>query len=274
MTTRRKAVKQARRGTHPDEFEQAKTVRQMAGFVRWFIGAVVFLLGGTFTLAKLRGLPVVKVSSDDWARFFVQAALVIYFWSYIFGSRSDLNAQESVTREMLVGKKQILSLLGWCVILVVVFAALWRIHTFAMFSIALITFMVVDLVLGKYFYRRVLRPQFQASRKRFVERDNPAGALDVDIVNEFMSGRWRDWRQGFALAWALLFLVIDATALPKILADWSGMFSPDSLLALSVLVLVLIVEMWMWAFRVKRKGQQLLLARLKEKFGRHGKLEL
>ncbi len=271
MRIKRKAIKD---DEVADEFVKAKEVRQMADIVRRFITVVAFVLGGTFTVAKVRGLPVIKVSSDDWARFFVQAALVLYFWSYICGSRSDLNAQESATRQMLVGKRKILGLLGWCVILVVVFAALWRIQTFVMFSVALIVFMMVDTVLGRYFYRRVLRPQFQASREKFIERKDRLGALDVDIVDEYMSGRWRDWRAGFALTWVVCFLAIGATGLNTSLAELTGVFSPDSLLALSVLVFVLIVEMWMWAFRVKLKGQQLLLAQLQEKFGRHGKLEL
>jgi hypothetical protein len=250
-----------------DSFEKAKEVRRMADLVRAFIGVVVLVLGGTFTIAKLSGLPVIRVSSDDWSRFFVQAALVIYFWSWIFGSRSDLNAQESVTREMLVPKNRIYSLLAWCGTLVLVFAALWRIHSFAMFSFALIVFLMIDLVLGRYYYRRVLRAQFTSSRRQFIDKKNTLSALEVDIVDDYMNDAWRFWRYGFGLAWASLFLIADATGISKPIASFTGAFSPDSLLALSVLILVLVMEMWIWGFRVKRQGQRLLLTRLRERFG-------
>lgn len=102
MPDKTRPKKKANRRGQSDPFVKAKEVRQMADLVRGFIGVVALLLGGTFTIAKLRGLPVIRVSSEDWSRFFVQVALVIYFWSWIFGSRSDLNAQESVTRENVV----------------------------------------------------------------------------------------------------------------------------------------------------------------------------
>jgi hypothetical protein len=257
-----------------DDFEKARDVRQMADLVRWFIGGVVLLLGGIFSIAKLRGLPVIKVSSDDWSRFFVQVALVIYFWSWIFGSKSDLNAQESVTREMLVPKTRVYSLLAWCGTLVVVFMALWRIHTFAMFSLALIVFLGIDLVLGRYYYWRVLRPQFMSSRKQFMDKNNTLSALEVDIVDDYMNDRWRFWRHGFGFAWATVFLIADATGISQSIASFTGAFSPDSLLALSVLTLVLVLEMWMWAFRVKRQGQRLLLSHLRDRFGKQAKIEI
>jgi hypothetical protein len=257
-----------------DDFEKAREVRQMADLGRWFIGGVVLLLGGIFSIAKLRGLPVIKVSSDDWSRFFVQVALVIYFWSWIFGSRSDLNAQESVTREILAPKRRIYSLLAWCGTLVVVFMALWRIHTFAMFSLALIVFLAIDLVLGRYYYWRVLHGQFLSSREQFMEHNDRVSALEVDIVNEYMNDRWRFWRHGFGFAWAALFLIADATGLSRPIASFTGAFSPDSLLALSVLTLVLVMEMWMWAFRVKRQGQRLLLTHLRDRFGKQANLEI
>lgn len=266
MEKRSNPKKEKGKRDHRDPFEKAKEVREMADLVRWVIGAVALLLGGTFTIAKLRGLPVIQVSSDDWSRFFVQAALVIYFWSWIFGSKSDLNAQESVTREMLIPKNRIYSLLAWCGTLVVVFMALWRIHTFVMFSLALIIFLTIDLVLGRYYYWRVLRGQFMSSRKQFMEKNNKFSALEVDIVDEYMNARWRSWRHGCGFAWAALFLIADATGLSQPIASFTGVFSADSLLALSVLTLVLVMETWMWAFRVKRQAQRLLLTHLRERF--------
>jgi hypothetical protein len=261
------ARKKPKIGDHRDDFARAKEVREMADLGRRVIGFVGLILGGTFTIAKLRGMPVIRVSSEDWSRFFVQAALVIYFWSWIFGSRSDLNAQESVTRAMLVPRKRVYSLLLWCVTLVVVFAALWRIHTFAMFSLALIIFLAIDWVLGRYYYRHLLRIQFDASRKQFLAKNDLLSALEVDIVDDFMNGRWIYWRQGFGFAWVCLFLIADITGLTQPLARFTGVFSPDSLLALTILILVLVIEMWIWAFRMKRQGQRLLLAHLHQRFG-------
>ena len=143
-----------------------------------------------------------------------------------------------------------------------------------MFSLALIVFLTIDLVLSRYYYWRVLHGQFMSSREQFMEKNNTLSALEVDIVDDYMNDRWRFWRHGFGFALATLFLIADATGISRSIASFTGAFSPDSLLALSILTLVLVLEMWIWAFRVKRQGQRLLLAHLRQRFGRQAKLEI
>ncbi|MFN0141443.1 MAG: hypothetical protein ACKVQW_15315 [Pyrinomonadaceae bacterium] len=247
-------------------FDDLKEVRRTVDFVRMFIGFVGLLLGGTFTFAKLSGLPVIQISSDDWSRFFMQAALIVYFWGWILGSKSDLNAQERAVRVLLVPKTRIYSLLGWCVGLVAVFVVLWRITTFTVFSLALIGFLLLDLLLYYFFYNRVLKIQFLALRKQFLEKRNPMSALEVEIVDEFMKGKWRYWRWGFGFAWIITFLFIDLLGGAEKLAGFTGILSSSSLLAFSVLVLVIIMEAWIWAFRLRRQGQDMLLGGLRSKF--------
>lgn len=246
------------------DFKKLKDLRTTASLVRYFISGIVALLGGTFTLAKISGIPVIAISSDNWSRFFMQTALIIYFWAWVFGSRSDLKAQEGATRQLLVPKKRIYNLLFWCIGLIILFIVMWRVNSFKLFSIALFGFLSLDAVLSHLYYRRILRRHFIDSLEKSLRRGNIVEALEIEIVDTYMKGSWRQWRYIFGFSWIIFFFVMDVTGIVTNYVHLSHIFSADSFLSFSALMYVIIMESWIWAYRIKRESQKLIIKALPE----------
>jgi hypothetical protein len=244
------------------DIENLVQVRKTANWARYTTAAITTLLGGIFTVKKFQGVPVLAIASDDWAHLFIQLALIIYFWSWIFGSRADLNAQESVVREIVVGKKKLISLFLWCGLLVLTFVILWKTETFLHFSIVLALFLILDLIAGHYYYKIALRPQFDKSRKLAASRGNVLFQIDIDIVDKYMKGKWWKWRFIAGFSWIIAFALLNLTGQTHRIVRVVSAFSVDSFLSFSTLVYVMFMEITIWAFRVKREAERFIIRNL------------
>lgn len=248
------------RVTHPiSDADQAamererKRVVNEAKLVNRALGAVVVVLGAIFGIGKLKDVPTLPMLEDTWARFFFNLALWLYFFAWIAGARSDLGAQERVIQRLQGFSGRIRKALALAGLLVAVFVALSYVHGFIAFCGALGVFLAMDCASWWLFYRRILKPLFDDSRT--VASANPWLIRQIDIVDRYMSGRWRYVR--WAVTGALLAALGAASALgtTESFAIRVGPLTGETVNGLGILLYVLVLEAWIWYHRLQRDAQ-------------------
>jgi hypothetical protein len=224
--------------------------------VQFVLGAVAFLLGLVFTIRKFQSVPTIPMLDDTWSRFFVHAAIAIYFWAWIGGSGSDVRAQARVIQRLVGSVAQIHKMLwGGALLLGVVFIALTYADSFLEFCVELAGFLALDVVSWRLYYRRKLRPMFTDSRRIAREDGDLWGVREVDIVDRFMSGGWRYARWATGAVLLALLAVASELGWMAALAARVGALTEEMVRGLGVLMYVVVIEVWVWYFRLQRSAQ-------------------
>lgn len=173
-----------------DVTEEAKFAER----VRWAIAVALpgfaILLG--FTIKEFPSIPPLPKLEGAWSGFFVQIALVIYFWAWSLGSRSDLDAQARVIRQRVKSVTSIrISLVVGASSLSIALVFIYIAKSFPGRLVALGVFLMVDIA-AWLCNRKILRPMFDESKESARKNGNAWAIREIEIVDRFMGVGERD----------------------------------------------------------------------------------
>jgi hypothetical protein len=224
------------------------------------------LLVVIFAINKLQDWPQVSLMDRSWVRFFMNASVVFYYSAWLLGYRSDLRAQEDVTWRLARSPRELqAAYLVFILGLAALFIFLKRAKTPAEFAGVFVIVLVWDLLGYVVYLKRILTPQFRESRRLAVEDGDQVGALDIDIVHEYMTGGWRLWRWLFGIIGAILTIAAERTGWSAEVPPsrvLSRVFTGESLVAAWVFVYLLAFEGWIWIFRLRRNACRAYVRRI------------
>ncbi len=255
-----------------EDFESTASVRAEVRWVRFALTAAGLILGSWLAITKLRATPVVPMSDQIWTQFFTDLIIVLYYFTWIGGSILDMNAQQDVIRRLERSSAEIRgAAIAFIVLLGGLFYFLRTASNLTSFILVYAVILVLDVGAWFFYLRRILEPQFANSRSIALKRGNPISALEVDVIWEFMRGRWRLWRWGYSFVGLTVIWLAAWAGLPTSWAPFApmvSMFSTDSFFAFLILMYLVILEAWIWAFRICRGARRSQL----RKFGRQYKV--
>lgn len=182
------------------------------------------------------------------------ATLVIYFFSWIFGTKRDAEVQGEVyltapnrghlaTQDIAVG---VSIAIGFVVLLLLKTYPGWL-------AVALTLFWFGNIVAWRYLVKLLTQP-IDKSRLLYTREKEYIGLAKLHIVERYISGRWQWWR--FVLG-GVLIVAVDVTAFFEHIDTKMGL-----------IVFVAVVECWVWLERARTE----LSLNVLEDFGdRYGK---
>lgn len=239
-----------------------------AAWVERAIGIVATVLGFAFAVGKIRATPNLSLADHTWSTFFLNAAAVFYYFAWIWGGRSDLQAQQSATRRLARHRWELrVTLITFLAVLATLFVILTRTTSVTTFLSVVVAILIWDVLAWRVFVRRTLIPQFVHAQRLALSENDVLGSLDVAVVQEYMTAGWRLSRWAFAFVAAAALIVIDRVGLAQRLPHtvWlSHVFSGESLLAFGVLAYLLVLEAWIWYYRLHRNACRRALANHEE----------
>jgi uncharacterized membrane protein len=194
-------------------------------------------------------------TNPDVSTILWKAALVLYFFSWVFGAESDTEMQADVylaaPHEGRLTKQDIGVMLG----IAIGFAVLCVVSdNYRGFALALTGFWLFNVIAWRYMVRALKTPIHQSyvkygQDKQYVEMEK------LRVVERYVAGRWQWWR--FA-AGAILAAAMDALSF----FDLGQGFAQGS-----IFFFVVFVESWMWIMRAKTKVALRALDDLSERYG-------
>lgn len=241
------------------DFKNKRVVRDSVRVAEITLAVITFLMITGAKVVKLRSVPAMPELDATWARFFIELALYLYFLSWIFGARSDLKAQEHVTRDLEELREPLwIMLFVSAALLVGAFAALWLVKGFVTFAVTLAVFLAIDVGASIVYYGRLVK-QFERSRVTSRAKNNLLAIREVDVVERFTVGRWRKWRWGVRFGVLAVLVGLHGADISDKIAAGSPALTGDAVDGLGVLLYVVVFELWIWGARLRRDARLSLL---------------
>jgi hypothetical protein len=184
-----------------------------------------------------------------------KTALVIYFFSWVFGADSDTEMQSEVylaaPHKGRLGKQDLGVMLG-IVAGFVVLCIVGNNHRW--FALALTGFWTINILAWRYMVRMLKTPLHQSyvtygRAKQYVEMEK------LRAVERYITGEWQWWR--FAIG-AVLAAAMNVFAFVELRPGYAEA---------SIFFFVVFVESWMWLMRVRTKLSLRVLDDLSERYG-------
>ncbi|HEX9459703.1 MAG TPA: hypothetical protein VGA84_11190 [Thermoanaerobaculia bacterium] len=239
----------------------ARTTRRI---IRWSAFVVPFF----FVWLRFRGVDVMPVVRSLPATILLRASLVLYYFSWLYGTTFDTDIQELVyhtapTKQGRVPTTAIVVMLT----IAAMFAVLCAITSFQQFLVFLACFWLVDILAWRYLVTRLLPPVFRASLAHFKEVGDDAKIDQLDFVKDYHVGHWK-WLRSIVGAVLLLVLnVIARTGIVSWLASRIQM-SVDTTLAVAIAMFLLFVEGWVWIMRLRTRFAIQTIEQLRHRYHR------
>ena len=240
--------------------------------VIWSISTGLLLL---FGYLQFRNVSVSAVVGTLDASLVWHVALIIYYSSWIFGTRFDTDIQELAYEQFPHKEKWPLQAFGVVAILAVVAGALcWAEGNIERFAVALVIFMVVDHASWRYLIW-YLRPA-EIQSEEIYRKNRDFYSLEIlRVVIAQIAGNWKWWRLSVGVPLAVLICAfafadsVKAVILRGIQAQVPSISEADaSAIVASWLVLawVVAVETWHWTIRLKTRISLGYLEELRERY--------
>jgi len=242
----------------------------LARTVRAIIAFGFIILPFFFTWLKLSHLSIAEIlqaiSNASAIDYIWKGALIIYFFSWVWGCKFDVNLQEVVY--IRVANAGVLPLRAFAIagVIIAMGGVLLWVNTYPAFVVTLTVFTLIDHLAWRYLVG-FLGPPIQTSRKYYENKLDYVELERLNIVVDEVAGSWKWWRNimGLALIVAMLGLVyyepkMDTVSIGGLQVSW------QLLQALSILVWVVAMEAWIWYIRIRARISLNILQNLRSKY--------
>jgi hypothetical protein len=223
------------------------------------IGVMATVLAALFAWVQLREIPLPPIESVE-PTYVRRIVLAIYYACWVAGSTVDANIQKEVyRRDPVQGKIPREALLAVVGLFVVAVLLLWASDSDQSVSLALVPFLIVNVVGWRVLVRRV-SPIITATAQAYEQAEHYHRLEQLGVVDRYMRGRWQWLRFGvLALLVAGTNVMAFSPPVRAWVASYVGAFFPAStsnaiagLLPVAALVLfVLVSEGWIWVLRLR-----------------------
>ncbi|MGH6924388.1 MAG: hypothetical protein ACRED5_11685 [Propylenella sp.] len=236
-------------------------------------GLYVVVIGGAlallFTWLTLQGLPYADVIANAKREYIQRVALVVYYLSWVGGTRFDLETQKSVyLLDPNRGRSRAPALAVVASIFVAFAVLLFVRDDDRKLVIALAAFISVNVLSWRFFVRNIVGPIIAASRATYLKAGDFIGIERLKLMERYIAGDWQ-WRR-FAVMSAMVLLASVVIGLDGLRAGVAQVVNRlyqavpaekiDPLLAPCVLaLLILIAEIWIWIMRLRTRHALRLL---------------
>ena len=234
--------------THEESIRRATIIKRVKLMIRTVATILLFFFGWL----NFKDFPYIELLDDDFADILIKISLALYYLSWVFGTSTDLKDEE-YTLLIAPNKGKIKSMaVGTIVMLGLLFAILCWAKDFRVFSISLFLFFLVDR-LGNIYLGRYIRLAIDESKKVYIENENFIGLLSINSIDEFLSGKYINWRFGIGIFVVSIMVLFSFTDLPAKIATLVNIKSPDLLIVSLIFLYVVVIELWIWYKRLRRK---------------------
>lgn len=248
----------ARRPKRDDHFDERERIL-FARSTRLIIRLIAIGLGAYVTYLQIKQIRIEEIITPATPDLMWRGALILYYWSWIFGAGFDTNVVE-LTFVNFPGKgKWPWHSFGALAVILVMAVVLISAHgNMLHFALALTAFTIVDNGPWFYYFKWLLRPMALQSRTEFKGNGQLARLEALRIVLDLVLGNWKYWRLACG---AIIILILDAftfstfirqafARLTDSILSWlSPAEAADFVYASLVLLFVLVMEGWHWIMR-------------------------
>jgi len=248
-----------------------RTVKSLAGKTRTLIWLFGMLLGLLFTWIKLADVPLTLVFSDRSAQTLFRASLVLYYFSWLFGTNFDLGQMEDVLVKAPTEGELPRTGIALAAGLAMVFGVLCAVTTIRSFVLVLLGFWLFNILAWRYLVRGVVLQPIRDSCQTYLAQEDYPNLARLELVRDHIDGRWQ-WKRfavGGVLILLTIVLVFSISALnftTRILSSRLPGISEDFILAAAVFVSILAMELWIWYKRLRLKLAGSLIDELSESY--------
>lgn len=258
------------------ELELSKAdVRKLADFSRRMIQVIAGVLALGFAWVVVTESQVITILNQSDPGIFYKVGLFLYYTSWIFGAKFDVDIEERVYIADLARGLMDWKSLGVLALFTVVMVFFFWLHQYErFFGLGLLAFVLTNILGWKAVCRRIAGT-IDDSRSRYRDLKDHFGLEKLAIVSEYMRGRWQVHRFAAMLAMAvaliaatnaLLYFQLDRTVAGLVVqglpAERLVQLAPAALFV----VYVLIAEGWIWLKRMNAYHAVNVLDELAEKF--------
>ena len=245
-------------GSHGSAVELSIVARTIIGVTA---GTMLLLFGWL----KLRGFPLGVLVKDENAEHFFRISLIFLYWSWVAGTRFDLNLQVVVfkgSNAML--PKPHLQAFTFIIVISVLFIILALIRTPKHFLFFFILFIVANLLIWRFYLAKYLNPLIGSSKEDPIKDQDYLELEELNCIERFIAGRWQWWRFGLMLSLLSVLFASTFGGLLTSAVDRLGYLSEDFLLALIFIILFCMFEGSIWFERLRTYFSIKKLAELKK----------
>jgi hypothetical protein len=234
------------------------------------IRSICFLLPPVFTWLKLRNLSasdILTLISDASAGDVIwKAALIIYFFAWVWGTLWDVGLQERVYLEAPNKGRMPWQAVAIAAAISALAAILVWVNTFVQFVGALALFTIVDHAAWRYLVS-FLRPMIQLAREEYRRSSDEIGLEQVQLVEHQICGTWKWWRAIVGVIGIFIMLALALAMSPETSVKAGPVELPWGFVqAVSILLWVLIMESWLWYVRIVTNVGVDTLENLRDKY--------
>lgn len=237
-------------------------IDQLADKARLAIKAIGGALALGFGWLQLKDLPLIPLLESTQAGFVLKIALTLYYFSWVFGANFDVGLQQAAflrdRHRGNLGLRAIAAIAGFGVVAAIL---LWVSNDEQRFSMALIAFVVVNVVGWHVLAARVssiCHASLILAEGDYFEIER------IRLVQEFISGNWQ--RHRFLVMFLIAAVGAAVCFVPEVRATIRTVvvsLAPDlrekgavvdQLLPASVFLMFLVIaESWIWTMRAKTR---------------------
>lgn len=244
-------------------------------------GGVYILIVGTalallFTWLTLQNLPYAEAIANARREYILRIALVMYYLSWVAGTKFDLTTQKSVyLLDPNRAQSRIPSITVVGSILVAFAILLWVKDEDPKFVLALSVLVAVNVVSWRFFLRDIVNPIITATREIYRGERDYFGLERLRVIEGYIGGDWQ-WRRFAVMAGMMLIasVLVAFSPLRTSLADLLNRLYPSLpaekvsplLTAAFLAIFVLVAEGWIWIMRIRTRLSLQLLAVLDSRY--------
>ena len=222
------------------------------------IGVIALLLPFIYAYLSFKDVPLQDIlkslSSQSAASILWKIVLAIYFFAWVFGTRTDAEDQEIVYRHVPEGGQFPRGSIGVLAGIFVLAAILLWSPSFEFFVGALTMFFAFNVFAWRYLVKEVVTPSVNASHASTWAEGHYIDSERIRVVSDYLRGPWQWYRFGlgaFVIAglWGLVIAKYMNFVVPGIPDPVSWQLAQ----VLGMLVFVLAMEIWIWSKRLQTK---------------------
>lgn len=226
---------------------------RMAEAVRRLTRILATALALVFSWLKLRGVEMPRVIAEPESLVIVRAALVLYYVSWVLAVMVDTRDEEDVFFATPTGGSIPRAAISIAVAVSVAFGILCWVQTFEDFVWALVAFWLLNLVAWRYFVRSLVTPIVSASRKISVQTGRRLLQARIDLMDEFLRGKWQWWRFGTGFAGLAILACLTFKPVTDSLTHTLTGITAAGFQAIAIAIFVIGMEGWIWVMRLRRR---------------------
>lgn len=245
-----------------------KDLKKLTHFIRFLRRIAISIPPIIFGYLRLKGIDIAPIDTDFMADLLFKITLVVFYFSWAFGTMFDLNMQDLVYEKTL--KKSVMSkkvgAIVFTILLLAVFCILFLADTYRKFAIILAIFLIVDCSCRYYIAKFFVPDIINESYNKYLENKEYSNYLMLQIVEKYVTGKWHIWRFSIGFILISIILIMTVFDLQIIIARLLDLNSPSLVCSLSIFIFVVIFLGWQWCQRFKVKAQLALAQSIEDKY--------